>query len=111
MIVTGKLFLDLFIQIAPRLKTILGQDIMIIVTDREKILAYFPGDSIDIRAVAGAEIPAKDPILTAMDRKIHMTDIIPQEVYGIKYKSIMTPIFDNNYSVIGCIGIGVRVST
>lgn len=105
----GKELLEHFQLVAPYLKEVLGKDMMIAVTDREIFIAYYPGDKIDIGAKAGQPIPPSDPINISIQQKKTLSAIVPKEAYGISFKGIMTPVFGENGTVVGCIGIGINM--
>jgi len=108
-VATGQGFLDLCKEFAPHLRTIIGKDMMVAITDRERFLAYVPGEKIDVKAVVGEKIPSSDPMLAAMTSGQTLRANVPKEAYGYPFKATMTPVFDNNRNVIGCIGVGISM--
>lgn len=104
----GKELLEHFIAIGPYLKEVYGKDVMVGVTDREKFLAYYPGEKIDVGAEIGQIVPQEDPIIKAMEIKQNIITNVPKEAYGFPFKSSSTPILENG-EAIGCIGIAVSM--
>jgi methyl-accepting chemotaxis protein len=94
---------------APYFRSFFGKDMMVAVTDRERILAYAPGEKINGPCDVGALIPSGEPMLEAMASGKGSTVNVPKEVYGFPFKSTMTPIFDNAGQVIGCICVGTSM--
>lgn len=108
---TGLDFLELCKEFSPYLKTIIGKDMMVAVTDRERFIAYVPGDKIDVKAVVGERIPASDPILATIASGKTLKANVPKEAYGYPFKATMTPVFDDHGKVVGCVGIGISMET
>ncbi|MZP31309.1 hypothetical protein GTO91_16500 [Heliobacterium undosum] len=109
--IKGKDLVDAFITIGPYLSRIISKDMMFCVTDREKFLAYFPGEIIDVKQNTGATVPKEDPIHLAMDTKQVIVGVVPREAYGFPFKATVTPILDDDENVIGCIGVGLSMET
>ncbi len=103
---------DLLIKMLPYLKTFMGRDLMACVTDREKFLAYAKGDKIDVGIKEGDDIPQEANIRKAMQKKETIIDMVPKEVYGVTFKDINTPVFDEKGAeVIGCVSVGLSMAT
>lgn len=108
MMLEGKQLLEQFIAVGPYLKEVFGRDAMVCVTDREKFLAYYPGEKIDVGVKIGQKVPKEDPIIKAMEIKENIITTVPKEVYGIPFRAFTTPILENG-NVIGCIGVAVNM--
>lgn len=85
-------------------------DSMIAVTDGDKFLAYYPGEKIDVNVKVG------DPISDDTNREVMRTGIkamvdVPEEYYGIAFKSVCVPVFDQNRVPVGTLDIGIDLST
>lgn len=102
-------FSENFMAIMEHLNEIFDIDCMISLTDKERFLKYSPGKNIDVKAQVGAPIPMGDPLLTAMKENKRIISVVPKEIYGIPFKGIVSPIRDENGSVIGCVGIGISL--
>lgn len=107
--INGYELLELSIAIAPYLKKFIGKDMMVAVTDREKILAYVPGEVIDDPCEIGSKIPEGEPMLEAIATGKSFSANVSKEVYGFAFKSTMTPIFDEQGNVIGCVCVGTSM--
>ena len=108
MMLVGAELLEHFIAVGPYLKEVFGKDIMVGITDREKFLAYYPGEKIDVGVKIGQKVPKEDPIIKAMEIKQNIITNVPKEAYGFSFKSSTTPILENG-EAIGCIGIAVSM--
>lgn len=107
--ITGNELLEISTAIAPYLKSFIGKDMIVVITDREKILAYAPGEAIDDPGEIGEMIPANEPMLEAMAKGRYYSVNVPKEVYGFAFKSTMTPIFNEAGKVVGCVAVGTSM--
>lgn len=94
-----------FTNFIPYLKTVMQKDIMASVTDREKFIAYAPGDQLDVKLEVGMPIPANDPLRATIEQNKIITAIVPAQVYGIPFRAITYPIRDKKGNCIGAVGI------
>jgi predicted nucleic acid-binding Zn-ribbon protein len=107
MIVGNEMLYNL-LKLGPHFKEIFGKNIIVWVSDREKVLGYFPGDDFDIDETS-QELASDDPMRIAMEEARPMKTYIPEEMFGVPIKEIDTPVYDENKNVIGCITIGVNL--
>lgn len=105
----GNELLEHFKLVAPYLKEVISKDIVVTITDRENFIAYYPGYKLDVGTKVGQPLQPLDPLNIAMKQKKTLSAIVPKEIAGITFKGTMTPIFDDNNIVIGCIGVGVSM--
>ncbi len=109
MMLNGTELLEMSKAMAPYFKSFIGKDMMVAITDRERILAYAPGEKINDPCEVGAVIPADEPMLEAMASGQSSTVNVSKDVYGFPFKSTMTPIFDAGGQVIGCVCVGTSM--
>ncbi len=105
----GKEVLEAFITIAPYLKDLYPYDVFVFACDTKKYLAYIPGDTFDIKIKAGDTVQTGSSSYAAMQERKKEVMIIGKEVYGVPYKAITEPVFDENDNVIGAVGIGLSL--
>ena len=104
---TGKALLQAFVTLTPYLNEIIAGDVIVAVSDTEKYIAYQPGDNFDIG------IKEYDRVKTGSAANLCMTSrrkeiiTVSREVYGVPYKAVAEPIFDDNNQVIGSVVVGV----
>lgn len=98
--------LDGFLQVMPLLKDILQEDILVSVSDREKLLYYRPSKDLDFKAKIGQKISADSPLNKCIKEEKIFNDIVPKEFLGVAFKSIVYPIKNVNGTVIGTVAIG-----
>lgn len=98
--------IEAFLQVAPALKDMLQEDIMVVVTDTTKFIYYKPGDKLDTKIKTGIEIPANGGVYKALKSGEINCALIPKDTYGIPFKSISYPIKNSGGKVIGVVCIG-----
>lgn len=75
---------------------------LMVVTDLEKFLVYYPG-KVDLKLAPGDHVKDHN-MIKALQTGQRQMDIIPAEVFGKTFRSIVMPIKENG-RVIGSIGI------
>lgn len=105
----GKEVMDAFVTVAPCLKALYPYDVFIGVCDREKFLTYAPADTFDIKIKPGDAVQIGTASYIAMQERKKEVLTVPKEVFGIAYKAITEPIFDEDDNVIGAVGVGVSL--
>jgi len=98
--------LESFIEILPFLKILMQEDMDAIVTDTTKVLAYVPGERTRVPVVVGQELNPKQPTYQAIHQKKIVSKVVPEEVYGIIFKSVVYPLTNSSGEIIGTVGIG-----
>jgi hypothetical protein len=76
------------------------------IADREKFIFYLPGNKLKHTSPVGEKVSKGDGMWEAINYKQTFSTIIPKEVWGVPFKSIQTPLFDEKGSVIGAFGFG-----
>lgn len=98
--------LKAFLQVAPALKDMMQEDIMVVVADTTKFIYYKPGDKIDTKIGTGIEIPTNGGLHKTIKNGEINRALIPKEIYGVPFESISYPIKDSAGNVIGAVCIG-----
>jgi hypothetical protein len=83
----------------------MDDDIVVAVSDTEKVLKYYPGRKLNLNVHDGMILPDKSALKKSMLQKKPINEVIPKEVYGTAFRSISNPIIDNTGKVIGGISI------
>ena len=96
-----------FLAVAPYLKEVFGKDLIVWISDTDKLLGYSPGFSMDIGSdgILGQD----DPMRVAMKKRETVRCEEMVGTLGIVLKDINSPIFDDNNNVIGCIAVGISL--
>ena len=97
--------LQSFLEVMTVLKDILQEDIGVVVTDPTTVLAYHPGDTIDLKTKIGSKLSTEEPLYMTIKEGKGYSSIVPRELYGIPFKATTYPIKDKNGNVIGAIGL------
>ncbi|MEI8216610.1 MAG: hypothetical protein WCF96_05880 [Eubacteriales bacterium] len=106
--IAGKQLISHFLAVGPFLKEVFGKDLTVWISDTEKIVGDFPGESIVIK-MTDVNLGKDDPMLFAMNKRKSVHTNVPKEFLGIPFKEVDSPIYDEHYNVIGCISIGVSL--
>ncbi len=93
-----------FLQVLPRLKDIIQEDVMTSVTDKTKFLGYFPGDKMRMDLKVGTLIPESDPLFITINENKIISAVVPKQVYGFPFKAVTYPICNEAGEVIGAVG-------
>jgi len=105
----GKDVLESLVKVAPLLNRLYYQDVMVAVSDREKVLVYQPAKTFDLGMKVGEPIKAGSSMELAMTGRKGQMVSIGKELYGVPYRSIAEPIFDENNHVIGAVAVGISL--
>ena len=101
--------IQLLFDMVPYINTFFDEDVLIFISDLEKILYYQPSKEIDTKTEIG------EPLLKggAHERALKTGEIIvedvPKELLGTPFKSYIVPVKENG-RVVGGISIGKSVS-
>lgn len=107
--IVGKEVLESFVRITPYLHRAFSQDIFVTVTDTEKVLIYQPAKTFSIGLKKGDLIKEGAVAGMAMRERRTKSAQVGKEVYGVPYKAVSEPIFDEDDKVIGAVVIGSSV--
>lgn len=101
----GKDILEAFLTVAPLIKEIFLQDVIIGIVNKEKYLYYQPGKNFDIGIKVGDPVKSGSAVHSAMIEKQKKLVTVPREVWGRAIKAIALPIFDEKNDVIGAFAV------
>lgn len=107
--IVGKEVHEAFKIVSPYLKEIFDSDLFISVNNLQNVLAHEPGDNIDTKAKPGDILKEAGAARQCMKKKEKIVTTVPKEVYGMPYKAIATPVFDEENNVIGCVVAGINL--
>lgn len=95
--------LDSFLQTAPLMRELVFGDLAIAICDTEKMLAYFPGKTIDHRIRQGDPVKEGSVVGTAIAGGKRVVRKVGKEVYGFPYIGIGLPLRDSSGKIIGAV--------
>ncbi|SES65305.1 Methyl-accepting chemotaxis protein (MCP) signalling domain-containing protein [Natronincola peptidivorans] len=98
--------LNCFIEIGGSISELMDEDIIVGISDDKTFLKYFPGKELDVKAQEGSPLQKGDAMYECLTKNKKIVSIIPQEVFGIPFKSITIPIRDDKGKAVGTVSIG-----
>lgn len=107
--VVGIKVLEGFVRITPYLHKVINQDIFVTVTDTEKVLIHKPAKTFSIGIKDGDLLKEGAVAFMAMRERCSKSAQVAKEVYGVPYKAVSEPLFDEDDRVIGAVVVGTSV--
>lgn len=101
--------LDIFESIknaAPIMQKVFPFDCMMGIANREEFVFYLPGDKLRHESPVGKKLSEGDGMWETIHFGRTFNTVIPKEVWGLPFKSIQTPLFNERGTVIGAFGFG-----
>ena len=99
-----------YIDIAQTINHFTEDDLAVGVCDTEKILAYIPGNNVDIKLKTGEPLNNNLVLYRAIYENKKVTRMIPKELFGSPLAATAYPIIDENGRIIGAIGTVKNIS-
>ncbi|RFU67455.1 chemotaxis protein [Peribacillus saganii] len=103
--------LDTLIAAVPVIKSCFPVDSSITISDLDKVVAVFPGESINLGINAGDVLHPQTPIAQAITNKTSVHVNVPEHVYGFEFTARAMPIYDLAGKMIGGMGIAMKRQT
>ncbi len=97
--------LDSILDVAPILKDIMQEDMLVAVADTSKFLFCRPGDKINLDVKVGSELSPKELLYKSIKEDRIITQVSPKEIFGIPFISVTYPVKDSEGNVIGGVGL------
>ncbi|MDC0762325.1 methyl-accepting chemotaxis protein [Brevibacillus sp. AG] len=98
--------LNSVLMVAPILQKAFLSECMVGVTDKEKFLAYYPAQGLNLGIRVGDELRPGSINATAVKEGKRVVKKISKELYGIPYIAVGYPLVENG-RVVGCLATGV----
>lgn len=96
---------DSLMHVSPLLAEVYKEeDVMICITDLEKVTFYAPGHTLDV-VYLGCPLVKGDGLYDAIEANQVLRVYVPKEVRGIPFKCVTMPIKDENDVIVGSFGI------
>lgn len=102
--------LENIVQLAPVIKQMMKEDVMIAISDGDKWVSYLPSSTIDLGIVPGTEVPRDDPNYQIAMRGEVAFQVVPKSVYGVDVLAKSIPLKSPAGKVIGTVGIGFDIT-
>ncbi|GAB1533871.1 MULTISPECIES: methyl-accepting chemotaxis protein [Brevibacillus] len=98
--------LNSVLMVAPILQKAFLSECMVGVTDKEKFLAYYPAQGLNLGIRVGDELRPGSINATAVKEGKRVVKKISKELYGVPYIAVGYPLVENG-QVVGCLATGV----
>ncbi len=106
---SDKEILQTLIFAAPIFQKLAKEDFMIDICDKERWLAHFPGDKVDVQIEIGGQVPKDDVVIQSALKGKPASGRPPFDVYGVHFFGKTMPIYNGRNEVIGALGIGYNI--
>lgn len=97
------------IDMVPYLNTFFDEDVLIFISDREKIVYYQPSKELDFKTKVGEPLLKEGAHLRAIQTGRTIIEDVPAQLLGAPFKSYIIPIKDGQ-TIVGAIAIGKSLS-
>jgi len=94
------------INTAPIIQKVFPYDSMIVLANREEFIFYLPGDKLKHPSPVGKKLSAGDGLWEAINKKQSFSTLVPKEVWGISFKNVSTPLYNEDNEIVGALGFG-----
>ncbi len=101
-----KKILGSYSEVLSKLKEILQEDVMLAISDREKIISYVPDDKDLLQIKVGQTLKIGEPLQQAVESNKIVKMIVPKEIHGTAFKAVGYPIRNKKGECIGAVGYG-----
>jgi len=85
-----------------------NDDVAVTLFDTEKIVAYYPGKTIDTKAMIGNPPTLGSNVMEALTSKKRVVRRVSKELFGTPFVGIALPIFEES-RIAGCLAIACSV--
>nr|WP_071392835.1 methyl-accepting chemotaxis protein [Bacillus tuaregi] len=100
--------LEHVVAMIPILKAAVPADLSIALCDLEKFIAYFPGETIDLKIHVGQPLHSEEPLALALKQNRRLQAEVPAEFYGFEFTGTALPLHNQKGQVIGGMAIQIR---
>jgi hypothetical protein len=94
--------------IVPEIQQFFNDDVAVTLFDLEKIVAYYPGKTIDTRAKLGNPPTPGSNVIEALTTGKRVVRRISKELFGVPFVGIALPILENG-EIVGCFAVACSV--
>ncbi|HBW34045.1 methyl-accepting chemotaxis protein [Desulfosporosinus sp. BICA1-9] len=94
--------------IVPEVQQFFNDDVAVTLFDMEKIVAYYPGKTIDTKAKLGNPPTPGSNVLEALTSGKRVVRRVSKELFGVPFVGIALPIFEKS-KIAGCLAMACSV--
>ncbi len=100
--------LEAMMELAPYIQSLFPLECTIAVTDTEKFLFCLNSKDL-VLDNTGQAIPEKSGIRRAIQTGSVQNTVLPTEVYGVPFRSVVVPVKNNQGMIVGCLAFGTSL--
>lgn len=101
----GEQLMKAMLQVLPFLGELIDEDMVVSVSDTEKIIDIAQGNKLKMPIKPGDVLPEGNTVKLAIREKKKIKRLVPKEVYGFPVISIITPVINEKGEVLGAIAV------
>jgi len=109
--IQGTNIMPMLIQMAPFIHRFSDKDTFVSITDLKNVIIHCPAKTFSMGIDDGDEIKDGGASLVAIKAKSRQIVKVSKEIYGVPYKAVADPIYDETGSIIGAIVVGTSIET
>ncbi|WP_027626831.1 methyl-accepting chemotaxis protein [Clostridium lundense] len=98
--------LQSFVEVSPYLSSLFDEELSFALTDKEKFIAFLPGEKIRPDIKVGQAIGRGSSTYEALKTNTTVCKIVDESVFNFKLKSIAVPLKNENGGIVGVVSIG-----
>lgn len=98
-----------WISIAPEIMDLFVGDTGISITDKEKIVYYRPGETLDLKVPKNSPINENMITYRAMMKKQRLIEKMDDTLWGVPFVAVAIPMYDEYNNVIGAVSVQENV--
>jgi archaellum component FlaC len=103
--VSEKEMINFFYNVMPYIKLLFDSDVSLALSDTEKYLYTSMSEKLKLNSKEGNPIPTGGAVVDAINGGREIIKVVPENVYGIAFKSYAIPIKEEN-KVVGVLVVG-----
>lgn len=103
--VSEKEMINFFYNVMPYIKLLFDSDVSLALSDTEKYLYTSMSEKLKLNSKEGDPIPTGGAVVDAINSGREIIKVVPENVYGIAFKSYAIPIKEEN-KVVGVLVVG-----
>ncbi len=91
---------------APIMQSVFPFDCMIGIADKKQFVYYLPGKTLKHESPVGEMLKSGDGMWEVINEEKSFSKVIPKDVWGVSFKSIQVPLYNEKNEIIGALGFG-----
>jgi len=104
-IIQGQKTLEQIADLLPSIALLYPFPVALGVVDTAKYIAVVPNDKIALKISVGDPVKEGSAVSKAMQERRNIIQMVPKEVFGVPYKAMSIPVYDDEDTVVGAIAV------